>query len=334
MKIALCTGCTGQDGALLSKFLLDKNYIVVGMSRRTSSPTDWRLKELALYDNPNFHIVSGDLTDQGSIDKIVKNGNFDEIYNLGAQSFVGSSWDCPISTLDINGLGAVRIFEAVKNLSPKTKVYQASSSEMFGFGAQSGEPINEDGRLTGKSPYGVSKITAHLSARDYVDSHGLFISRGILFNHESEYRGFEFVTRKISHNVARIFYERKNNKEVKPLQLGCVDSCRDWGHAEDYVKAMWLMLQQDEPDEFVIATGESHSIAEFCDIAFDFAGMDWKIYVDINDKFKRPSDIKHLLGDSSKAYFDLGWGTEIEFSELVLRMVKKDIERYRKNHGK
>lgn len=325
MNKALITGVTGQDGALLAKFLLDKGYAVYGMSRRTSSPTDWRLKELQVDSHPNYFAVSGDLTDSASLSKVMAQAAPDEVYNLAAQSFVGASWQNPISTPDITGMGAIRLFEAALDYqrasNKNVKVYQASSSEMFG---RSGSMYaDENTTLYPRSPYGVAKVMAHHSAHVYRESYGLFVSCGILFNHESEYRGLEFVTRKISHAVAKI-----DQGSPDLLVLGCLDSLRDWGYAGDYVEAMWLMLQQDKPDDFVIATGQSYSIKEFVTMAFDVIGIsDWSRYVALSSDYARPNDIKALIGRSDKALEVLGWRPTTPFQTMVDRMVLTDIDR-------
>lgn len=321
-KIAVVTGCNGQDGALLSQLLLDKGYKVIGVQRRTSSKTDWRLHELGLYDNPNFRVCSGDLTDQGSLDAIVKKYKPEEFYNLAAQSFVGASWDMPIATMDVTAMGAVRVLEAVRHHSPKTKVYQASSSEMFGI-CNMGVMLDEDSRFHPRSPYGVAKTAAHYAMVNYRESFGLRTYCGILFNHESEYRGIEFVTRKITDGVARIALGLSNK-----IELQNVTSMRDWGYAPDYVEAMWRILQQDKEFIFVIATEEVNSIKDFLHIAFNEIGIgDWTPYVVINEDNARPAEVPYLLGNTYKARSVLGWSPKVRFEEMVRRMVKKDIER-------
>jgi len=333
-KVALITGCTGQDGALLSKFLLEKDYKVIGMARRTSSPTDWRLKELNIINHPNFIVVSGDLTDQASLDRIISAHCPSEIYNLAAQSFVGLSWDLAESTIDITGLGAVRLFESVrknKNSWFSPKIYQASSSEMFG-GASRIELLNEESKFEPRSPYGAAKILAHNMAKVYRESYDMFISCGILFNHESEYRGLQFVTRKVTHGLANVLFGKQEF-----VQLGNLDACRDWGYAQDFVQAMWQMLQQDSPDDFVIATGKAHSIRDLVELAIRYAGLGDKLDIDkfvkINSLDKRPADVGYLLGDASKAKNLLGWSPVVNFNQMIKRMVEKDIERV-KNNGK
>lgn len=324
MKTAVITGATGQDGALLSKLLLDKGYRVIGIQRRTASPTDWRIKELGLYDHPNYKVASGDLTDQSSLDSVMKQYRPDEIYNLGAQSFVGASWDMSISTLDITGLGAVRVFEAALKYCPEAKIYQASSSEMFGL-VNRGVSLDEFSLIRPRSPYGVAKSTAHYAAINYRESYGLQTYCGILFNHESEYRGEEFVTRKITKGVAEIYLGISSFIELINL-----DSMRDWGHAEDYVLAMWKMLNTDAPyHSFVIATGKVHSIADLLIAAFGAIGVtNWRPFVRLTQR-ERPAEVPYLLGNAGMAREHLGWTPSIQFEDMVCRMVEKDIERLR-----
>ena len=315
MKRALIIGITGQDGVYLSDFLLQKGYEVIGTFRRTSHRSLERLESFKMIDK--VELVKMDLTDQISINKTIKNAQADEIYNLGAQSFVGASFDQPILTSNINGLGPLRVFETVKELSPDSKIYQASSSEMFG---NSNEIKNEDSRMYPASPYGISKVYAHKMAQHYREAYGMFISCGILFNHESPFRGLEFVTRKITYTIARIL----KNKRDK-ITLGNINSKRDWGFAGDYVKAMWLMLQQQKPTDYVIATGQSHSVEDFLEKAFEYVGIDnWKKHVEISEKLIRPQDIDNLIGDSSKAKKELGWTPTISYEELVKMMVDED----------
>ena len=315
MKRALIMGITGQDGVYLADFLLQKDYEVIGTFRRTSHRSLERLESFKMIDK--VELVKMDLTDQISINKTIKNAQADEIYNLGAQSFVGASFDQPILTSNINGLGPLRVFETVKELSPDSKIYQASSSEMFG---NSNEIKNEDSRMYPASPYGISKVYAHKTAQHYREAYDMFISCGILFNHESPFRGLEFVTRKITYTIARIL----KNKRDK-ITLGNINSKRDWGFAGDYVKAMWLMLQQQKPTDYVIATGQSHSVEDFLEKAFEYVGIDnWKKHVEISKKFIRPQDIDNLIGDSSKAKKELGWTPTISYEELVKMMVDED----------
>ncbi len=326
--VALITGVTGQDGALLSLNLLNRGYKVVGMARRTSSPTDWRLREMNLIDNPRFVLCSGDLMDQGSIERILQTHRPYEVYNLAAQSYVGASWDQVTSTFATTGMGAVHVFDAVRNVCPEARVYQASSSEMFG-GANRTEKFDEESSFDPQSPYGVAKVAAHHMANVYRKSFGLFISCGILFNHEGEYRGEEFVTRKVTKSAAEIALGRRST-----FTLGNMNSVRDWGYAADYVEAMRLMLQHDEPEDFVIATGVTHSIIDLCKEAFECASFythdqefefDHERYVELTDD--RPADVKHLLGDSSKARRILGWNPTVSFENMIHNMVAADVER-------
>ena len=315
MKKALVIGITGQDGVYLSDFLLKKGYEVIGTFRRTSHRSLERLESFDMIDK--VELLKMDLVDDISINKTIKYAQADEIYNLGAQSFVGVSFDQPILTSNINGLGPLRVFETVKELSPHSKIYQASSSEMFG---NSNEIKNEDSRMYPASPYGISKVYAHKAAQHYREAYEMFISCGILFNHESPFRGLEFVTRKITYNIARIL---KNKKDK--IVLGNIKSKRDWGFAGDYVKAMWLMLQQDNPKDYVVATGESHSVEDFLEKAFQYVGIDnWRKYVSIDEKFMRPQDIDDLIGDSSKAKKELDWTPSVSYEELVKMMIDED----------
>ncbi|QDI88780.1 GDP-mannose 4,6-dehydratase [Candidatus Nitrosopumilus sp. SW] len=317
MKSALILGVTGQDGSYLADFLLKKGYNVYGSFRRTSHRLFERLEYFDILDKIN--LVKLDLTDPISINKVIKETQPDELYNLAAQSFVGISFDQPILTTNVNATGALSVFETVKESSNHTKIYQASSSEMFG---NSNEIKNEFSRMNPASPYGVSKVFAHKTAQHYREAYGLFATCGILFNHESPLRGLEFVTRKITHNIARIKlgYDKK-------LFLGNIDAKRDWGFAGDYVKAMWQMLQQDKSSDYVVATGESHSVKDFLDYAFDYSGLgDWKDFVEIDKKYFRPQDIDDLVGDATKAEKELGWKPSITFKKLIEMMVDSDIK--------
>jgi len=298
LKKALIFGVNGQDGTYLADFLLKKGYKVFGTYRRTSHKSLERLEAFDILDK--IELIKADLTDQISINKAVIGSKPDEVYNLAAQSFVEVSFDQPFLTSDVNGLGAVRVFEAIKEYSPKSKVYQASSSEMFG---SSEELKIEDSRMNPVSPYGVAKVYAHKSAQLYRKAYHMYISCGILFNHESPYRGLEFVTKKITSAIARI----KANKQDK-LVLGNIKAKRDWGFAGDYVKAMWLMLQRDEPSDYVIATGKSHSVEEFLTESFEYAGLgSWDKYVEISQKHMRPFDIDNIVGNTSKELFLVVW---------------------------
>ncbi len=315
MKKALIFGITGQDGSYLADFLIKKGYCVVGTYRRTSHKSFERLEAFNLLEK--IELINADLLDQISINKSIKQTMPDEIYNLAAQSFVGVSFDQPLLTSEITGLGALRIFEAVKEFSPNSKIYQASSSEMFG---NSKEIKTENSRLFPASPYGVAKVYAHKSAQLYREAYDMFICSGILFNHESPFRGLEFVTRKITSAIGRI----KSKKQDK-LFLGNIKAKRDWGFAGDYVKAMWLMLQNNEPDDYIISTGESHSVEEFLEESFEYSGLgDWKKYVEISDKYKRAFDIENLVGDYSKAKKYLNWKPEVSYHDLIKMMVDSD----------
>ncbi|GAK57306.1 GDP-mannose 4,6-dehydratase [Candidatus Vecturithrix granuli] len=330
-KRALLTGITGQDGSYLAEFLLKKGYEVAGIIRRLSIPNTRNIEhilgDVTLYD--------GDLSDQGSLDRIVRDFQPDEVYNLAAQSFVKVSWQEPILTGDITGLGAVRLLEAVRNHKPEARVYQASSSEMFGNNPK--EFLDESCHFLATSPYAIAKLYAHRMTINYRESYGMYACAGILFNHESPRRGIEFVTRKITYAVACIAQGVKQSKmggEIKePLikegkfKLGNMDSSRDWGYAKDYVEMMWLMLQQETPDEYVIATGRNTTIREFLDIAFNVVGIDdWQCYVELDPRFQRPSDLRYLRGNSSKAQRELGWQPQTTLEELVQVMVEADIE--------
>jgi len=318
-KTAFITGVTGQDGSYLAELLLDKGYQVYGLVRRTSAPRYERIEALL----NKIVLLEGDLTDLTSLQVALEAAQPDEIYNLAAQSFVGTSWKQPILTGDVTGLGAVRVFEAARRVCPKAKIYQASSSEMFGHANE--VPQKETTPFNPQSPYACAKVFAHYMAQNYRKSYGQFIACGICFNHESPRRGIEFVTRKITDGVARIKLGL-----AKELRLGNLEAKRDWGYAGDYVKAMWLMLQQAEPDDFVIATGESHSVKEFVELAFSYVDLDWKEYVVVDKRFYRPVDVPLLQGDSSKAKRILGWEPETGFEELVKMMVEHDLERLRR----
>ena len=317
-KTALITGITGQDGSFLAEFLLEKGYRVVGMTRRSSTDVHERIQHIV----DAIEFVSGDLLDQSSITSIVSNVEPDEIYNLAAQSFVPTSWQQPVLTGEFTALGVTRVLEAVRAVNPKIRFYQASSSEMFG--KVQAFPQNETTPFYPRSPYGVAKVYGHWITVNYRESYDLFAVSGILFNHESERRGKEFVTRKISDGVARI----KLGLE-RELRLGNLDAQRDWGFAGDYVRAMWLMLQHDEPVDYVVATGRRHSVRDFVRLAFEAAGLDWERYVVVDPRYYRPAEVDVLVGDASKARADLGWKPEMTFEELVERMVLADLDRLR-----
>ena len=319
MKTALVTGVNGMDGSHLADFLLEKGYEVWGLERRTSHRN--RVNTGHLVDNPNFHFIDGDLTDQNSLYRALQKSDPDEVYNLAAQSFVGVSWDIPEATGDVNALGTLRMLEAIREYNPAIKFYQACTSEMYGKMVEN--PANESTPFYPRSPYGVAKLYAYWITKNYRESYDMFACSGILFNHESERRGIEFVTRKISDAVARISLGMADG-----ISLGNLDSKRDWGYAPDYVEGMWLMLQQDQPDDFVLATGNTHSIRDFLDLAFDAIGIsEWDDYVTQDPRFYRPAEVDVLRGDFSKAKQVLGWQPKVDLKEMVSRMVRNDIER-------
>ena len=317
-KSALITGITGQDGAYLAQFLLTKDYRVTGLLARRSTDTLWRLNELDLVNRTS--LVDGDLTDLTSIMRALEACAPDEVYNLGAQSFVATSWRQPLLTANVTGLGALNILEAIRDFNPKARFYQASTSEMFGL-VQT-ERQNETTPFHPRSPYGVAKLFAHWATINYRESFGLHASSGILFNHESPLRGIEFVTRKVSDGVARI----KLGK-AKELRLGNIDAKRDWGFASDYVDAMWRMLQQDKPDDYVIATGRTTTVRDMCRIAFAHVGLDYKDYVVVDPQYFRPAEVDVLLGDPTKARERLGWSARTSLEELMAMMVDADMRR-------
>ena len=319
MKTALITGITGQDGSYLAELLLQKGYRVIGMTRRSSTDVHERIEHIV----DDIEIVSGDLLDQSSMTKIVAKVEPDEIYNLAAQSFVPTSWSQPVLTGEFTALGVTRVLEAIRNVDRKIKFYQASSSEMFG--KVQAVPQNEDTPFYPRSPYGVAKVYGHWITVNYRESYDMFAVSGILFNHESERRGKEFVTRKITDGVARIKLGMAKN-----LSLGNLDAQRDWGFAGDYVRAMWLMLQQPTPEDYVISTGRTHYVRDFVRIAFEAAGLgDYERFVKSDPRFMRPAEVDLLIGDPSKALKGLGWKPEVSFEELVVRMVEHDLDRLR-----
>ena len=322
MPTALITGITGQDGAYLAEFLLERGYTVCGLLRRSASAEviGERLRRLGIIDR--VHLIDGDLIDLASVLRIVHGVQPDEIYNLAAQSFVHASWQQPLLTGSVTGLGAVNMLEAVRLMRPQARFYQASSSEMFGKIQQ---PVqNEHTPFYPRSPYGAAKLYAHWMTVNYRESFGLHASSGILFNHESPLRGIEFVTRKISHGVARI-----KLGQAQELALGNLDARRDWGHARDYVRAMWLMLQQDTPDDYVIATGRTASIRDFCQLAFAYVGLDWQDHVRVDPDLLRPAEVDVLQGDPAKAHQRLGWQPTVMLEQLVAEMVEADLARCR-----
>ena len=320
MPTALITGITGQDGSYLAELLLSKGYRVVGVARRSSTVTNERIEHLL----DDITIVQGDLHDQGSLLALLEEYQPVEVYNLAAQSFVPTSWNQPALTGDITALGVTRILEAIRFVNSKIRFYQASSSEMFGRVVE--VPQRETTPFYPRSPYGVAKVYGHWITVNYRESFGMFASSGILFNHESPRRGLEFVTRKISNGVARIKSGLTNE-----LRLGNLESQRDWGFAGDYVEAMWRMLQQEEPGNFVIGMGETHSVREFCAIAFGYVGLDYNDYVIQDERFYRPAEVDLLISDTSKARSTLGWDPSVSFKELVTMMVDADIERLKKS---
>lgn len=322
MPIALITGITGQDGAYLAQLLLEKGYQVHGLLRRSASADviGERLRWLGIIDR--VHLIDGDLVDLSSAIRIMQAVAPDEIYNLAAQSFVHASWQQPLLTGAVTGLGAVNMLEAVRIVHPEARFYQASSSEMFGKAQQ---PVqNERTPFYPRSPYAAAKLYAHWMTVNYRESFGLHASSGILFNHESPLRGIEFVTRKITDGVARI-----KLGVARELRLGNLNPARDWGHARDYVRAMWLMLQQDAPDDYVVATGRSTTIGEFCRMAFTYAGLEWKEFVRTSDELLRPAEVDALKGDAAKARACLGWQPTVTLEELVAEMIEADLARYR-----
>jgi GDPmannose 4,6-dehydratase len=313
---ALITGITGQDGSYLAELLLEKGYDVYGMTRRASTENVERIAHLA----DRVSLLQGDLLDPSSLDAALRVAQPTEVYNLAAQSFVPTSWNQPVLTAEFTAVGVTRMLEAVRAVDPQIRFYQASSSEMYGKVRE--VPQTELTPFHPRSPYGVAKVYGHHITVNYRESYGLFAVSGILFNHESPRRGLEFVTRKISDGVARI-----KHGLTEELRLGNLDAKRDWGFAGDYVEAMWLMLQQDEPSEYVVATGEEHSVQEFVDLAFERAGLDWKRHVITDPAFLRPAEVDHLVGDASKARAELGWVPRTSFRELVELMVDADLER-------
>ncbi len=322
-KTALVTGILGQDGPYLAKLLLAKDYKVYGMIRRYSNPNFEHLDFLGITDKINY--IEGDLSDESSLYNLIKSLNPDEVYNLGAQSFVGSSWDLAKITTEVNALGVLYVLNAIKYFSPTTKFYQASTSEMIGLVSKD-HYQDENTPFHPRSPYGISKVYAYWMTVNFREAFGLFTCNGILFNHESPIRGIQFVTRKITDGVAKIKYGLTNK-----LSLGNLDAKRDWGFAGDYVEAMYLMLQHDKPDDYVVGTGENHSVKEFVELAFKYAGIpDWKKYVVIDPRFKRPAEVPALKARADKARKVLGWKPKVKFEGLVKMMVEADLKRYSK----
>jgi GDPmannose 4,6-dehydratase len=320
LKRALITGITGQDGSYLAELLLSKGYKVYGLRRRTSVPI---LENIEHIKN-EIEFIEGDLLDTSSLIRAVRISNPDEVYNLAGQTFVGTSWDQPILTGQVTAVGVVNMLEAVRIGKPEARFYQASSSEMFGKVVES--PQKETTPFYPRSPYGVAKVYGHWITVNYRESYNMFACSGILFNHESPRRGIEFVTRKVTDTAARIKLGLQNE-----LQLGNLDAKRDWGYAGDYVKAMWLMLQQDVAEDYVISTGETHTVQELVEIAFEYVGLNWRDYVVINPKYVRPAEVELLLGDQTKAREKLGWELEVGFRELITMMVESDMQKIQKS---
>ena len=320
-KKALVTGVTGQDGSYLAEFLLEKGYEVIGMVRRTSTVNFERIKHI----QDKITLAPGDLVDQVSIIDILREHRPNEVYNLAAQSFVPISWSQPVLTGEVTALGVTRVLDAIRTVDPTIRFYQASSSEMFGKVRET--PQNENTPFYPRSPYGVAKVYGHWITINYRESYDLFACSGILFNHESPKRGLEFSTHKVTHGVARIKLGLDNE-----LRMGNLDAKRDWGYAGDYVKAMWLMLQQDEPDDYVVGTGSTHSVRELCEVAFGYLGLDWRDHVVVDPKFLRPADVDFLVGDATKARTKLGWEPTVTFEELIQMMVDADLEALKKEN--
>ncbi|MBP7688876.1 MAG: GDP-mannose 4,6-dehydratase [Thermoflexales bacterium] len=314
-KRALITGITGQDGSYLAEFLLEQGYDVIGMVRRSSTVNFDRIKHI----QDDVELAQGDLLDQSSLISVLSDYKPQEVYNLAAQSFVPTSWKQPVLTGEFTALGVTRMLEAIRTVDTSMRFYQASSSEMFGKVQEI--PQTEKTPLYPRSPYGVAKVYGHWITVNYRESYNLFACSGILFNHESPRRGLEFVTRKISHAVAKIKLGL-----AKDLRLGNLEAKRDWGFAGDYVRAMWLMLQQDQPDDYVVSTGETHSVREFCEVAFEHVDLDWQKYVVQDPAFMRPAEVDHLIGDPAKADAKLGWKPTVSFKGLVEMMVDADLQ--------
>ncbi|OQY31697.1 MAG: GDP-mannose 4,6-dehydratase [Anaerolineaceae bacterium 4572_5.1] len=315
MPVALITGITGQDGSYLADFLLAKGYRVVGMVRRSSTLTFSRLAHI----QDEIELVQGDLHDQGSVVSIIERYRPDEVYNFAAQSFVPMSWNQPVLTGDATALGVARLLEAIRLACPDARFYQSSSSEMFGKARE--VPQSEETPFYPRTPYGVAKVYGHWITVNYREKHDMFACSGILYNHESPRRGLEFVTRKITRGAASIKLGLADE-----LRLGNLEARRDWGFAGDYVRAMWLMLQQDAPNDYVICTGQTHSVRDFCQAAFDYLGLDYRDYVVQDQRFYRPAEVNLLVGDPQRARENLGWETEVSFEELVQMMVNNDLE--------
>jgi GDPmannose 4,6-dehydratase len=316
MPTALITGITGQDGSYLAEFLLGQGYKVVGMVRRSSTITFERIHHI----QDDITLIQGDLHDQSSLVDVMEQYSPDEVYNLAAQSFVPTSWNQPVLTGEVTALGVTRLLEAIRLINPEARFYQASSSEMFGKVRE--VPQTEDTPFYPRSPYGVAKVYAHWITVNYRESYDMFACSGILFNHESPRRGIEFVTRKITYGVARIKLGR-----TKELRLGNLDARRDWGYAGDYVEAMWRMLQQDQPEDYVVGTGKTHAVRDLCQLAFGHVGLDYQDYVVQDPRFYRPAEVDLLVADASKSKNILGWTPQVSFEDLVCMMVDADLKR-------
>ena len=322
MPTALITGITGQDGSYLAEFLLEKGYKVIGLVRHSSDPNYQRIQHIL----DKIELVQGDLHDLGSLVNVIEEYKPDEVYNLAAQSFVPTSWSQPLLTAEVNSLGVTRLLEAIRRAHPKAHFYQASSSEMFGKVRE--VPQKETTPFYPRSPYAVSKVFAHWITVNYRESYNMFAVSGILFNHESPRRGLEFVTRKVTHGVAKIKLGL-----AKELRLGNLEAKRDWGFAGDYVRAMWLMLQQDEPEDFVVGSERTHSVRELCEVAFGYVGLDYRDFVVQDPRFYRPAEVDILIADATKAHEKLGWYPKITFEEMIRMMVEHDLKMLKKEHN-
>lgn len=324
MRKALITGITGQDGAYLAKLLLNKGYEVFGTYRRLSTPNFWRLDYLKIFDKIKF--ISADLADESSLNEAIRRSDPDEIYHLAAQSFVEASFEVPISTGDVTGIAVTRMLEAIRHYNEQIKFYFASTSEMFGVtGEIRNIKLRESDKFQPMSPYAAAKLYGYWVTNIYRNGYGLFASNGILFNHESPIRGLEFVTRKITNEVAKIAHGLSTQ-----LKVGNINTMRDWGYAPEYVEAMWGILNHNQPDDFIIATGESHSVQEFIQQAFSYVGMEWEKYVVQDKRFLRPLDVPNLVGDCSKASNKISWSPKTKFEDLVKIMIAEDMERWEK----
>lgn len=321
-KSALVTGVSGQDGAYLTRFLLDKGYEVYGTVRRVSSPNLWRLQYMEVLDK--IKLIPGDMTDMASLMEAIEISDPDEVYNLAAQSFVAASFESPISTGMVDGLAPMQMLDIIRLHKPKAKFYQASTSELYGRTGKQGNNLDEEAEFVPNSPYAAAKLMSFHATRIYREAYGLFAVNGILFNHESPLRGLEFVTRKVTNAAAKISLGLQ-----KELHLGNLDAIRDWGYAKEYVEAMWMMLQHSEPVDFVIATGEAHTVRELCQFAFQAVDLDWEKYVKTDKSYLRPLEVNYLLGDAGKAKREIGWEAKTKFEDLITIMVKEDVKRWK-----